>query len=299
MASTLRHIDWTLVRSFLAVAEEGSLSAAARRLEMTQPSIGRHVKLLEDALGVSLFTRVHRGLELTETGQTLLAPARDMLAASVRLELAAEGRSERLSGTVRITASEVVSHYHLPQIFAAIRMQEPDIQLELVPSDTSENLLFREADIAIRMYRPSQLDVVTRHVGNLPVGLYAAKSYLARKGPLKQIEDTGSHDFIGFDKSDMIIRIFREMGLDVDRNFFPVRTDSQAIYWEMVRMGCGIGASQRAIGDADPLVERLDIDLPMPPMQIWLTAPEVLKTNPRIRRVYDLLGDAVGRISER
>ena len=296
MAQDLGQFDWTLAQSFLAVAEEGSLSGAARRLGMTQPSLGRHVKLLEEALDVSLFTRVPKGLELTETGVALLGPARDMLAASARLALVAEGRSERLSGTVRITASEVVSHYHLPKIFAAIRTQEPDIQLELVPSDTSENLLFREADIAIRMYRPTQLDVVTRHVGDLSVSLYAAKSYLARKGGVVRFGELEGHDFIGFDKSDLIIKFFRQMGLDVDRNFFPVRIDSQGVYWEMVRMGCGIGAAQRVIGDADPLVERLDVELPMPPLPIWLTAPEALRANPRIRRVYDLLADALAEI---
>ena len=291
-------MDWTLVQSFLAVAEEGSLSGAARRLGMTQPSIGRHVKLLEEALGVSLFTRIPKGLQLTETGAELLGPAREMLAASAKLSLVAEGRSERLSGTVRITASEVVSHYHLPEIFAAIRMQEPDIQLELVPSDTTENLLFREVDIAIRMYRPTQLDVITRHVGDMAIGLYAAKTYLARKGPMTTTEDINDHDFIGFDKSDLVIRFFRELGVEVDRNFFPVRTDSQTTYWEMVRMGCGIGAAQRVIGDADPLVERLEVDLPLPPLPIWLTAPEVLKTNPRIRRIYDLLATALEQLTE-
>ncbi len=282
-------MDWTLVQSFLAVAEEGSLSAAARRLGMTQPSIGRHVKLLEEALGVTLFTRAARGLALTETGESLLGPARDMLAASNRLSLVAEGQSERLSGTVRVTASEIVSHHHLPRIFAAIRMQEPDIQLELVPSDTTENLLFREADIAIRMYRPTQLDVITRHVGDMSVGLYAAKSYIARKGRLTRPEEVWDHDFIGFDKSDLIIRFFREMNLDVDRNFFPVRTDSQPVYWEMVRAGAGIGAMQTILGDADPALEKLHVAIPIPPMQVWLTAPEILRHNPRMRRVFDLL----------
>ncbi len=292
------NMDWTLVQSFLAVAEEGSLSGAARRLGMTQPSLGRHVKLLEEALGVTLFTRAAHGLELTETGESLLAPARDMLAASNRLSLVAEGHSERLSGTVRITASEVVSHYHLPRIFAAIRMQEPEIQLELVPSDTTENLLFREADIAIRMYRPTQLDVVTKHVGDMSVGLYAAKSYIARKGRMAQLEDVWNHDFIGFDKSDLIIRLFREMGLEVDRNFFPVRTDAQTVYWELVRAGAGIGAMQSVLGDAEPVLERLEVDIPLPPMPVWLTAPEVLRGNPRIRRVYDLLAEAMAGICD-
>ncbi len=296
MDKTLQQLDWTLVQSFIAVAEEGSLSAAARRLSMTQPSIGRHIKILEEKLGVSMFTRVRRGLELTETGLALLAPAQDMLRASAQLQMVAEGRSERLEGTVRITASEVVAHYHLPNIFSAIRMQEPDIQLELVPSNTTENLLFREADIAIRMYRPTQLDMITRHIGDIPTALYAAKSYIARKGYVTSPEDVFNHDFVGFDRSELIIEVMQTIGLSVDREFFPVRTDDQVVYWELVRSGCGIGAAQRIIADKDPMVERLDIALDLPPLPVWLTAPDILKSSPRIRRVFDLLAEALSAI---
>jgi len=203
-------LDWTHLHSFAAVAREGSLSAAARKLNQSQPTIGRHVKALEQTLGVELFTRVARGLELTRAGQEILAHARGMEDAAARLRLAAEGRASDLRGTVRITASLVVSHYILPQIIADIRAAEPEIQIELVPSDTTENLIFREADIAVRMYRPTQLDVITRHIADHPIALYAAKSYLDRAGRPQEPAGILDLDFIGFDKNDLIIRVMRE-----------------------------------------------------------------------------------------
>lgn len=297
MAKDLQTLDWTLVQTFIAVAEDGSLSAAARQLGITQPSVGRQIKNIEETLGVTLFRRVHRGLELTQTGAELLAPAQEMRAASAKFRLAAEGHSETLSGTVRITASKVVSHYTLPPILAKIRREEPDIQLEIVPSDTSENLLFREADIAVRMYRPTQLDVITKHVCDMPTALYASTGYLRRHGTPQSIEELIDHDFIGFDRSDVIITEMRKMGFDVDRDYFPLRTDSQVLYWELVRAGCGIGAAQRVIGDREPMVQRLLVGLDLPSLPVWLTAPEVLRGNPRIRRVFDLLATSLAGLA--
>lgn len=297
MAKELHALDWTLVQTFIAVAEEGSLSAAALRLGITQPSVGRQIKNIEENLGVTLFRRIHRGLDLTETGAELLGPAREMQSAAAKFRLAAEGHSETLSGTVRITASEVVSHYTLPAILAKIRRKEPEIQLEVVPSDTSENLLFREADIAIRMYRPTQLDVITKHVCDLKTALYASKDYVKRHGIPKNPQDLMSHDFIGFDRSELIIKEMLRLGFEVDREFFPLRTDSQVLYWELVRAGCGIGAMQRVIGDNEPKVVALLDGLDLPSLPVWLTAPEVLRGNPRIRRVFDLLAIEFSRQS--
>ena len=174
--------DWTLYRSFLAVAEHGSLSAAARHLALSQPTLGRHIAELEAALATALFTRVPRGLVLTDAGTAMLPAARQMRDAAAALALLAAGREGSLSGTVRLTASRVVSHYLLPPILADLRQKEPGIEIELVPSDSTENLLFREADIALRMYRPTQLDVVTRHLGDLGTAIYAARSFLDRHG---------------------------------------------------------------------------------------------------------------------
>ncbi|MDG1431558.1 MAG: LysR family transcriptional regulator, partial [Paracoccaceae bacterium] len=159
MDAALHKLDWSLVQSFLAVAEHGSLSAAAKALGASQPTVGRQIKAMEVALGVTLFVRQPRGLVLSETGSDLIEPAKAMQEAVNEISLRAAGREDATIGTVRITASITVSHYVLPPIIAAIRLAEPGVAIELVPSDESENLLFREADIALRMYRPTQLDV--------------------------------------------------------------------------------------------------------------------------------------------
>lgn len=284
--------DWTLTRSFLAVAETGSLSAAARKLGLTQPTLGRHIAELEAALGLVLFTRQARGLALTESGAALMPDAQAMAAASARMALIAAGREGTVTGTVRLTASRVVSHHILPAILADLRQAAPGIEIELVPSDSTENLLFREADIALRMYRPTQLDVITRHVADLPTAIYAAKNYLDRHGRPETMEDLLKLDFVGFDRSDLILRMMRGLGLDRRREDFPVRCDDQVVYWNLVRAGCGVGGAQCNFADLDPLVERIAPFVTLPALPVWLTAAEALRQSPRIRRVFDHLARA-------
>lgn len=284
--------DWTLIRSFLAVAESGSLSAAARAIGVSQPTLGRHILAIESALQVALFTRTAQGQTLTEAGRALLMPARAMQAAAAELELTAKGHATGIEGNVRITASRVVSHVILPPILARLRAAEPGIQIDLVPSDTTENLLFGEADIALRMYRPTQPDLVARHIGDLPLGLYAATSYLDRKGRPGSLKDLMHLDFIGQDRMDQIIRVMAMLGMDVTRSFFPVRCDDPLTYVELVRAGCGLGGILRALGDRDPALERIDLIPDLPSLPVWLTAAPRLRQSPRLRRVWDALATA-------
>lgn len=287
--------DWTLAQSFVAVADCGSLSAAARQLGQSQPTLGRHIKLLEAELGVSLFRRVPKGLDLTDAGAELVGPARQMAGAAAQMRLVAEGKSTDLSGTVRITASVVMSHFVLPPIIARVCTEYPDIQIELVPSDVTENLLFREADMAVRMYRPEQLDIVARHVADRPTGLYAAHTYVDKHGAPTSFEQLLAHDVVGFDRDDLDIRLMRGMGVEIDRDFFRLRCDDQAAYWHLVRAGCGIGAMQCAVADADPLVRRIMPDLPFPTLPVWLAAPKALSHTPRMRVIWDILADELGK----
>jgi len=288
-------VDWSHVSAFLAVADAGSLSGAGRALGVSQPTLGRRIKAAEAALGATLFVRARTGLHLTEIGRTLLGPAREMAAASARFETLAAGRDTALSGTVRITASVVVSHYVLPAIVARLRAAEPDIQLELVPSDTTENLIFREADIAIRMFRPTQLDIVTRKLGDTPMALYAAADLLSRMAQPTDLDTLRRLPAVGFDRSDVILRQFRDWGIDVTKRFFGVRCDDQAVYWQLVCAGCGVGGMQTAIGDAEPRVRRLEFQPGLSALPVWLAAHEALHATPRVKRVWDFLVDAVPR----
>lgn len=283
--------DWSHARTLAAVIETGSLSAAARRLGQSQPTLGRHIKEIEQRLELELFTRVPRGLEPTTAALDILPHAQAMAEAAARLQLAATGKRAALSGTIRITASVVVSHFVLPGLLAQMRQALPEIQIELVPSDTSENLLFREADIAIRMYRPQQLDIIARHIGDEPTALYAATSYLDKSGRPSSMNDIVGHDIVGLDKSDLAQRALANLGVDAPREFFAFRCDDQAAYWHLVRAGCGIGAAQQRVAVTEPLVERVMPDLELAPLPYWLAAPEALKSSPRIRAVWDFLAE--------
>jgi len=289
MDDGIDHVDWTLLQAFLAVAELGTLSAAAIRLGTTQPTVGRQIKAIEQQLGAVLFVRKPRGLMLSKTGESLVSHATRMQEAAHQISLIAAGQEQALAGTVRITASDVMSHQFLPPILAAIRIAEPDIELELLPSDATENLLFREADIAIRMYRPSQLDLVATQVGSLELGVFAASEYLDRAGRPQSTEEFVQHQFVGYDRNELIIQGMRAAGLDVDRHHFKTRCDNQLVYWELVRQGCGIGFAPRRIGTNDSLVEELLLDFPIEPLPVWLTAHAVLRSSARINRVWTLL----------
>ena len=276
--------DWTLVQSFLAVAETGSLSAAAQALGRSQPTLGRQVQALETALGTQLFDRHARGLSVSAAGAELLPHARAMRAALNGLTLAASEQAGELAGTVRLTASVFLAHYLLPPVLAGIRRAAPEIRIELVASDDSESLHFREADIALRMYRPRQLDLVTRHLADIEIGAFAAASYLDRAGRPERIEALLGHDLVGFDRNPLIVDTVRALGFDIGPGDFAVRCDNQATYLALVRAGCGIGFAQVPVGRADPVLEQIPLDLGVPPLPLWLAAHEKMRRTPRIRR---------------
>lgn len=289
MTSPVASLDWSLVQAFLAVAEHGSLSAAARNLGASQPTLGRQVRAMEEQLGVELFVRSEKGFDLTDTGHSLLGAARAMRQAVNDIQLRASATSNGLEGTVRITASIVVATAHLPRIIAQLREREPRIAIELLASDEPSNLHFREADIAVRMFRPTQSDLVTQYLGELEIGVFASRNYLERRGSPEKPEDVLRHDVIGFDKSTAIIDGFRQLGYDVTREWFGVRCDDPNAYWELVRAGCGLGFAQTAVGRRDPLLVEVPLELKLPRLPVWLTTHESLRHTPRVRRVWEVL----------
>lgn len=288
-----REPDWALWRSFSAVVANGSLSAAARELGISQPTVGRHIETLEADLGLTLFERTLSGLKPNSTALRLYDPVTRAQMALAEAAIMAEGAQDDLGGTVRITASVMISNYVLPALLVPIRQLYPGIALEIVPSDSSENLLLREADIAIRMFRPTQLELISRHLGDIAIGPVAHENYLARRGTPKTIEDLFAHDMIGFDRSDAIIAHARSFGLTLRRENFPLRSDDQAHLWELIRAGLGIGFAQVGLAQATPGLVALPIDLNIPVLPVWLTTHRELFTSHRIRAIYDALADGL------
>jgi len=293
----MTEIDWNLIKSFVVVAETGSLSAAARKLSASQPTLGRHIAELEQALGVTLFRRGRSGYQLTEAGAVLYERGRAVAERATAFSLLALGSVEAIEGTVRIAASEVVAAYVLPEMTARLGAEEAGLEVEIVASNQVENLLRRDADIAVRMVEPRQNELVARKVTDIPLCLCAAKSYLDRRGRPLQPSDLAQHALIGFDRSDEMIHAFAAFGVPVGRSTFRFRSDNQIVLLEALRAGNGIGVIQEPLADRDPLVEKLLPGLPLPTLPVWLAVHRDVRNSVRIRRVLDFLHQELKRYS--
>jgi DNA-binding transcriptional LysR family regulator len=280
--------DWNRARAFLVTVEEGSLSAAARALGMTQPTLGRQVSALEQELGVVLFERVGQGLEVTPVGLELAEHARAMGQAASRLSLAASGKSQNIEGNICISASEVYAVFLLPPIIAQLRRSQPKIQVELVATNQTSDLSRREADIAIRNFQPTQNELIARRIRDDIARLYATAEYLQQLGNPQTRADFSAASFVGFDASGMVIDELNRRGFNLAKSNFPILSENYIAHWELVKQGLGIGIMPEQIGDAEPLVERAldDFAIEFP---IWLTTHRELRTSRRVRIVYDLL----------
>ena len=288
-----REPDWALWRSFAAVVANGSLSAAARDLGISQPTVGRHIETLEADLGLTLFERTLSGLKPNSTALRLYEPVAQAQSALAEATIMAEGAHAEYGGTVRITASAVISNYVLPELLLPIRERYPGIAIETVPSDSAENLLLREADIAIRMFRPTQLELIARHLGDLPIVAAAHQSYLDRRGMPAQAADLYGHDMIGFDRNAAIIAHAQALGLPLSREQFGLRSDDQPHLWELMKAGLGIGFAQARLVQDTPGMVALPVDLAIPALPVWLTTHRELFTSHRIRAIYDGLADGL------
>jgi len=287
--------DWSLVRSFLAVLEKGSLLAASRHLQLSQPTIGRHVAELESQLGLVLFDRNGRGLLPTEAAYHLAESARIMQSGADQLARNVLDADLGASGTVRITASQPVSCYVLPPLLAQMRLSLPDIQVELVASNEVSNLLRREADIAVRMVQPQQASIIARRVGKVTLRACAHQDYLRRRGVPRQPNDLLAHDLIGGDRNDDTLKGFAAQGLVVGREQFAFRADDLIVVWQAVRAGLGVGFVSEHLIRSDPAVIPVLPKLKIEPLPVWLAVHKEIRTSKRIRAVYDFLADALPR----
>ena len=283
--------DWGLLRVFLAVAHAGSLSRAAEELGSSQPTLSRQMTLLETQTGSVLFERTSRGLRLTEAGEALRIPAQRMQEHARAWSLAAAGRSTSLGGTVRLTASEIVSAHLLPEVLVKLRRTYPEIQIELVASNTVENLLEREADIALRMVRPTQTALVARKLAELPLGMYAHRDYIKAHGR-PTAATLMQHQWVGYDRSDQMVRGFRAAGFDVTREFFGFRCDNQIVAWQAVLAGLGIGIGMHEVARRTPELQQVLKDVTLPSLPLWITAHRELRSTPRLKLVFDALAQS-------
>lgn len=293
-----QRMDWNALKAFCAVAEQGSFTRAAKLLGSSQPTLSRQIAALEASVGMALFERLPKGLRPTEAGAAILEPVRRMLGAAQGVSIAATARQEEISGTVRITASEIMSAYVLPSIFLKLRSVYPAIQIELVASNAVDNLLAREADIAVRMVRPEQQGLVTRKVAQYALGFFARREYLATHSRISLSQAMEQLHWIGMDQSTLLIQGFRAAGVHADKSMFSFRTDNQIVGWQAVLAGLGVGIGMKHVARHFPQLVQIFEDQALPELPVWLTAHRELRSVPRIRAVFDFLAEELASASD-
>jgi DNA-binding transcriptional LysR family regulator len=282
-------IGWELYRSFLGVLKEGSLSGAARALGVAQPTVGRHIAALEKSLHLVLFTRSPTGLLPTESALALRMHAESMESIAAALERTAASQGVGIKGVVRITASDVIGVEVLPTVIARLRHEHPDLKIELVLTNRVQDLLRREADIAVRMTPPRQEKLIARRVGKIELGLHATRQYLADHGTPGNIAELAHHTLIGFDRETAFIRSARKSLPVMSRETFSLRTDSDLAQLALIRAGAGIGACQVPIARrSDTLVRVLQRQIAFS-METWITMHEDLRARPGCRVTFEVL----------
>lgn len=293
MHQRMDQLDWNQLKAFLETAETGSLSAAARKLGLTQPTLSRQVAAIEARLGVTLFERVGKSMALTGTGLALLDHARAMGAAAAELQVAATGQSQAVDGVVCISASDVVAAHLLPPLLTRLRDLAPGIVIEIVTSDALSDLQRREADIAVRHVRPDQPDLIGRWVRQASAGFYASKAWVQRHGHPRTADEAARHGFVGIDRAGRYLGYLRQHGLPVSSENFTCHAANSMTSWALVREGMGIGAMMDEIAQGIPDVVRVLDEVPPVRFPIWLVTHRELRTSRRIQLVFDLLGEAL------
>jgi DNA-binding transcriptional LysR family regulator len=283
------NLDWNQLKAFLETAETGSLSAAARKLGLTQPTLSRQVAAIEQRMGVTLFERVGKAMALTPTGQDLLAHARAMGAAADALQLVASGRSKAVGGVVSVSATYAMAAYFLAPLVRQLREKEPTIAVEVIASDALSDLLRREADIAVRHVKPDQPDLIARFVREATAHFYASEDWVKVHGHPRRAEEAAHLPFVGADRSGHFLAFLRQHGLPLSEANFSCYADHSMAQWSLVRHGMGIGAMADEIARDTPGMVRVLDEVPPIRFPIWLVTHRELRTSRPIRVVFDAL----------
>ncbi len=291
--SKMNRYNWNYIKAFLAVVDTGSLSAAAALTGISQPTLGRMISALETSLNVTLFSRGRMGMSPSKAGLTLVNDARLLSEQADQLAIKAHSRSSSAKGTVRITASIITSAYILPPVLKAFKAHEPDIDIELVASDKNQNLLSRDADIAIRMVPLHQNSLIGRKVNEMGIGTYVHQDYIDKNGQPETIDKLFEHTLLGLDREGYILQHMASLGIKGDRNMFAFRTDDQIAYWKLLSAGAGIGFCAHFLARKNTNLVPILPELKIPSLPMWIASHQELKTSLKIRLAMDFLFEAI------
>ena len=286
-------IDWNQLRAFLETAETGSLSAAARKLGLTQPTLSRQVAAIERRLGVTLFERAGKSMVLTATGVDLLEHVRAMGTAAEAMALAATGRSQKVEGIVSVSASDMVATHLLPRLVRRIRQEVPGIAIEVIATNAISDLQRREADIAIRHINPERPELIARLIRQASACFYASKDWVEIHGHPRNALDAAGLPFVGSDRAGRYLAYLHQHGLTLSEANFSCYADHSVAHWGLVCQGLGIGAMMDEIARETPGVVRVLDDVPPVQFPIWLVTHTELHTSRKIRVVFDFLAEGL------
>jgi DNA-binding transcriptional LysR family regulator len=281
--------NWEWYRSFVGVLQRGSLSGAARELGLTQPTVGRHIDSLEAALHLTLFTRSFDGFAPTEAALELRPYAESLSATAAALRRVASSQGDGVRGTVRLTSSEIMGIEVLPPMLAALRHEHPQLVIELVASNRTDNLLHREADIAVRTFAPSQDALIARCIGGIEVGLFAHRHYLDLNGTPHSLDELARHALVGYDAETGFIRKLRDKYPFLARDALAFRADSDLAQLAAVRAGFGIGFCQVRLAARDPSLVRVLKSGFSLVLDTWIAMHEDLRDSARCATVFAAL----------
>jgi DNA-binding transcriptional LysR family regulator len=280
--------DWTGARAVLMTAETGSLSAAARALGLTQPTLGRQVAAIEAELGVTLFERIGRRLIMTSTCHDLLPHLRTMADGARGLALSAAARGASEDGLVRISASDIYATWVLPPIVARLRTDAPGLKIDLLAANTLSDLLRREADIALRHVRPREPDLIARLIREDSARIYAATEWLDRNGRPDTSADLAGAPFVSVaDEAEMLAHL-SGMGLPLTAANLVVSSTHGPTALMLAQAGAGCLVMLDTIASQIPGIEPVLPELSMT-VPLWLVAHREVQTSRPVRRLFDHL----------
>jgi len=288
--------DWELIQSFNAVAQAGSLSKAALILGTSQPTLSRQIARLEQQLGITLFDRSTQGLRLSGAGSKLVESSEAMAEAASQFSRLASGSHISLEGNIRLSANEVIGLYYLPAIITAFGQRDPKVNVELDISNSETSLSKRDADIALRMFRPSQAELVARRLPDITLRVVASEKYLQAHPEPANPEELAQHNLIGFDRDIQFVDAIKSLGWPVEEKDFNSRTDFLPLQIELARTGAGISVTHEHLIQKFPELKMILPDLHLPKLPFWLVCHADVQHNRRIRVLMDFLAEQLGTL---
>ncbi len=282
---------WNLIRSFLEVVNQGSLSAAARELDFSQAKLSRDIQTLESHTKLNLFKRTTKGLQLTASGKSLVESAKKMKKHADHFNLKLVGAVDELKGDIRISVNEIVGLFYLPSLIAAFSSKHPEVNIDVVITNKASSISKREADIALCMFRPIQIDLVAKRLCNMPLGFYAHDDYINLHGIPESYEDIKNHTIIGFDESLEFIEGAKSINHQFVRDDFKIRTDNLIMQINLARNAAGIVVSHKNIMKNYADMQEILKFISLPALPLWLVCHVDSQYNAKIREFRRFIVD--------